>query len=172
MSDDTAATSGGRDARVASAGQVAARRWFEDFAAGEIDRFGRYEVTREEVLDFAAKYDAQPFHLDDAAAAANPIFGALPASGWHTCGMTMAMIVEHQKPWQAAVLGGAGVDELRWLKPVFPGDTLSCEVEVLETRASQSRPIGTLRLRTTSFNQHGEPVMRFVSQVLMRRRPA
>jgi acyl dehydratase len=87
--------------------------------------------------------------------------------------MTMAMFVEHMKAHPQASLGAAGVDELRWLKPVYPGDVLRCESEVLEVRPSQSRPeMGSVRNSMTTFNQHDEPVLRFTALALMRRRPA
>ena len=146
-------------------------QYFEDLAVGVRSSFGRYEVSREEVVDFARKYDAQPFHLDDAAAAQTH-FGRLAASGWHTCAMTMAMIVENITQHAQAGLGSPGVDELRWLKPVFPGDTLRCETEILETTPSRSKPeIGSFRSQVTTYNQHDEPVLRFISIVLIRRRP-
>ena len=134
-------------------------RFFEDLVVGETRRFGRYQVTREEVLDFARKYDPQPFHLDDEAAA-NTHFGRLAASGWHTCSMTMAMMVEDMAIAPRAMLGAFGVDELRWLKPVFPGDVLSCEMELTDKRLSRSKPgIGIMTLTMTTFTQHGEPVL-------------
>jgi acyl dehydratase len=139
---------------------------------GAKQSFGRYEVTRQEVIAFAGKYDPQPFHLDDAAAARTH-FGRLAASGWHTCAMTMAMIVENIKAHEQAGLGSPGVDELRWLKPVYPGDMLRCETEIVETTPSRSKPdIGSFRSCVTTFNQHDEPVLRFTSIVLIRRRPA
>ncbi len=146
-------------------------RYLDDYTVGEVERYGRYEVERDEVIEFASKYDPQPFHLDDAAAAANPIFGRLAASGWHTAGMAMAMRVASES-WNGDVsVGGLGIDELRWLKPVYPGDVLRCESEVLEVRPSRSKPeMGTLRARTTVFNQHDEPVMTFIPIVLMKRR--
>jgi acyl dehydratase len=146
-------------------------QYFEDIAVGQRAAFGQYEVTREEVTAFAAKYDPQPFHLSDEAAAAT-YFGRLSASGWHTCAMTMAMVVENLKAHQQAGLGSPGIDELRWLKPVYPGDTLRCESEILETRRSRSRPeMGSYRSRMTVFNQHDEPVLRFVTIALIRTRP-
>ncbi|MEN3749314.1 MaoC family dehydratase [Sphingomonas sp. HF-S3] len=146
--------------------------YFDDIEVGATRSFGRYEVTREEVLDFAAKYDPQPFHLSDEAAAQTH-FGRLAASGWHTCSMAMAMFVAEMKAHPQAALGAAGVDELRWLKPVYPGDTLRCESEVLEKKASQSRAeMGSLRNRMTVYNQNDEPVLRFVALALIRRRPA
>ena len=133
-------------------------------------RFGHYPVTREEVLEFAGKYDPQPFHLDDDAAAQTH-FGRLAASGWHTCAMTMAMMVESQKEVPRALIGGAGIDELRWIKPVYPGDVLNCETELLDKRRSASKPgMGILRQRTTTFNQHGEQVLSMVTIIMVQTR--
>lgn len=146
--------------------------YLDDMQAGTKRSFGRYEVTREEVLDFARKYDPQPFHLSDEAAAETH-FGRLSASGWHTCAMTMAMVVENLKAHDQAGLGSPGIDELRWLKPVYPGDTLRCETEILDKRASQSRPeMGSYRSRMTVLNQDDVTVMTFVSIGLIRTRPA
>jgi acyl dehydratase len=148
-------------------------RYFEDIEVGAVQRFGRYEVTREEVLDFAGKYDFQPFHLSDEAAAMTH-FGRLAASGWHSTAMMMAMTVAHMQAegeMQAASLGAVGIDELRWLKPVYPGDVLSCETEVLETIPSRSRPeMGIVKTRTTLLNQHGEPVMTLKPILMIRTR--
>ena len=147
-------------------------RYFEDLEVGEIRRFGHYEVTREEVLEFAGKYDPQPFHLDDDAASQTH-FGRLAASGWHTCSMTMAMMVESQKDAPRALIGGAGIDELRWLKPVHPGDVLSCETELLDKRRSASKPgMGILRQRTTTFNQHSEKVLSMITVIMVSTRGA
>ena len=146
-------------------------QYFEDIAVGAKSRFGRYEVTREEVIAFAAKYDPQPFHLSDEAAAATH-FGRLSASGWQTCAMTMSMVVENLKAHNQAGLGSPGVDELRWLKPVYPGDVLRCETEVLDKRPSQSRPeMGSYRSRMTVLNQDDVAVMTFISIGLIRTRP-
>ena len=146
-------------------------RYLDDYRVGEIERYGRYEVTREEAIEFAAKYDAQPFHLDDGAAAASPLFGRLAASGWHTAAMAMAMRVASLSRDDQAALGGIGVDELRWLKPVYPGDVLRCEAEVLEIKPSRSKPDrGSLRSRVTVFNQHDEAVMTFIPIVMFQRR--
>jgi len=145
--------------------------YLDDIEVGAKRSFGRYEVTREEVLEFAAKYDPQPFHLSDEAAAGTH-FGRIAASGWHTCAMTMSMFVAEMEAHPQASLGAAGIDELRWLKPVYPGDVLRCESEVLEVRPSRSRPgMGSIKNRMTTFNQHGEPVLRFVALGLMRTRP-
>jgi acyl dehydratase len=147
-------------------------QYFEDIEVGAKASFGHYEVTRDEVLDFARKYDPQPFHLSDEAAAKTH-FGRIAASGWHTCAMVMSMVVENLERQQQAGLGSPGIDELRWLKPVYPGDTLRCETEILEKTPSRSRPdMGSYRSRMTVLNQHDEPVLRFVSIGLIRRRPA
>jgi acyl dehydratase len=146
--------------------------YFEDLEVGRETEFGSYDVTREEVLEFARKYDPQPFHLSDQAAAKTH-FGRLAASGWHTCAMTMVVIVRHMVGEAQAGLGSPGVDELRWLKPVYPGDTLTVKGRILEKTPSRSKPdIGSFRTQTTVTNQDGVPVMRFTSIVLIRRRPA
>lgn len=146
-------------------------RYFEDLIVGEKASFGRYEVTRDEVTDFARKYDPQPFHLSDEAAAKTH-FGRSSASGWHTSAMTMSMLVTHFQANPQAGLGAAGIDELRWLKPVYPGDTLRCETELLDKRESRSRPeMGSTKSRMTVFNQDDVPVMTFVANGLIGRRP-
>ncbi|HYI43060.1 MAG TPA: MaoC/PaaZ C-terminal domain-containing protein, partial [Sphingomicrobium sp.] len=96
--------------------------YFEDLEVGAETYFGSCKVTREEVIDFARKYDPQPFHLSDEAAAKTH-FGRIAASGWHTCAMTMGVIARHVVESRQAGLGSPGIDELRWLKPVYPGDT-------------------------------------------------
>lgn len=146
--------------------------YFEDIEVGAETEFGSYEVTREEVLDFARKYDPQAFHLSDEAAAKTH-FGRLAASGWHTAAMTMAVIVKSFEARPQAGLGSPGVDELRWLKPVYPGDTIRVRGKIVEKTPSRSKPeIGTFRTETTVSNQDDVPVMRFTSIVLIRRRPA
>ena len=145
-------------------------QFYEDIAVGQKSAFGQYEVTREEVLDFARKYDPQPFHLDDEAAAKTH-FGRISASGWHTCAMTMSMLVANLTANKQAGLGSPGVDELRWKKPVYPGDTLRCETEVIEKRRSASRPeMGVYRSRVRVLNQDDLPVMTFISNGLIRTR--
>ncbi|MEO5494675.1 MAG: MaoC family dehydratase [Sphingomonas sp.] len=147
-------------------------QYFEDITVGARSSFGRYDVTRDEVMEFARKYDPQPFHLSDEAAAQTH-FGRLSASGWHTCAMTMAMVVENLQNHRQAGLGSPGMDELKWLKPVYPGDTLRCETEILEKRVSTSRPeMGLYKSRMTVFNQDDVPVMTFVSNGMIRTRPA
>ena len=145
--------------------------YFEDLKVGAEADFGTYDVTREEVLEFATKYDPQPFHLSDEAAAKTH-FGRIAASGWHTAAMTMAVIARHVVKHEQAGLGSPGIDELRWKKPVYPGDTLHVRGEILEKTPSRSKPeMGSFRTRTTVSNQAGEIVMTFVSIVLIRRRP-
>ena len=147
-------------------------KYFEDIAAGDETVFGHYDVTREEVLEFARKYDPQPFHLSDEAAAKTH-FGRLAASGWHTCAMTMAVIARYVVKDRQAGLGSPGIDELRWLKPVYPGDRLTVRGTVIEKIPSRSKPaIGVIRTRTTVSNQDGAEVMRFTSIVMLERRPA
>lgn len=144
--------------------------YYEDLEVGMLRRFGNYEVTREEVLEFARKYDPQPFHLSDEAAAKTH-FGRLAASGWHTCSMTMAMLVEQGLAEPRAALGAMGIDELRWLRPVHPGDVLSCEMELLEKRLSSSRSgIGILNSRMTTYNQNGTPVLSMRPVTMIRSR--
>jgi acyl dehydratase len=146
-------------------------KFFEDVEVGEETVFGHYDVTREEVLEFARKYDPQPFHLSDEAAAKTH-FGRLAASGWHTCAMTMAVIARYVVDDKQAGLGSPGVDELRWLKPVYPGDRLTVRGSVVEKVPSRSKPhIGVIRTKTTVSNQDGTDVMSFTSIVMMQRRP-
>ena len=146
-------------------------QYFEDIAVGATAAFGHYPVTRDEVIAFAEKYDPQPFHLSDEAAAKTH-FGRLSASGWHSCAMTMAMLVEHIREHRQASRGSPGIDELKWLKPVYPGDTLRCVTEVLGKRVSASRTeMGIVENRMQVFNQDDVMVMTFVSNALMQTRP-
>jgi acyl dehydratase len=133
-------------------------RYFEEFEVGQRYRSsGTVTVTAEQIKSFAASYDPQPFHLDEAAAQAS-FFGELVASGWMTASMTMRLLVESDiRP--AGGMIGAGVEELRWPTVVRPGDVLRVEAEVLEVRASRSRPdIGIVKTRATTLNQKGEIV--------------
>lgn len=144
--------------------------YLEDLAVGATAQMGSYEVTRAEVIEFATKYDPQPFHLSDEAAAKTH-FGRIAASGWHTAAMTMAVIARHVNKTEQAGLGSPGVDGLRWLKPVYPGDTISVASTVVEITPSRSKPeMGSFRSDVVVSNQAGEPVMTFTSIVLMRRR--
>ena len=143
-------------------------RYFEDITVGEKQSFGSYAVTREDVLEFARKYDPQPFHLSDEAAAQTH-FGKLAASGWHSCAMAMAMLVEQFKALQHAGLGSPGLDELRFWKPVYPGDVLRIESEVLEKTQSRSKPeMGSYRSKVALLNQDGVVVVSFVAIDLIR----
>ena len=145
--------------------------YLEDFTPGMVLEFGGVEVTAEEIIGFARRYDPQPFHVDAEAGRAS-IFGGLCASGWHTSAMMMRMWVDNFLSPEAS-LGSPGIDELRWLKPVFPGDRLRCRVEVLETTPSRSRPfMGSVRQRTEVLNQKDEVVLRLVGISLFRRRPS
>ncbi|KRB81147.1 dehydratase [Sphingomonas sp. Root710] len=148
--------------------------YFEDYVEGRAERFGAYEVRREEVIDFASKYDPQPFHLDDAAAAENAIFGRLAASGWHSCAMVMRMMTDHWTDENGYFsLGGTGVDELRWIKPAYPGDVLNIEAEVLSTSVPRSKPgIGFVTIHLTVRNQNDEVVMTMKVTNIQKRRPA
>ncbi len=146
--------------------------YFEDLIVGEEKLFGHYDVTREEVLEFARKYDPQPFHLSDEAAAQTH-FGRVAASGWHTCAMTMAVIVKAMGDEPQASLGSPGVEELRWLRPVYPGDRLTMRGTVIDKAPSRSKPdLGSFRTQTIVTNQDGVDVLRFTSIVLIKRRPA
>lgn len=144
--------------------------YFEDLEIGAETDFGSYEVTREEVLEFARKYDPQPFHLSDEEAAKTH-FGRIAASGWHTAAMTMAVIARHVVQEEQAGLGSPGIDELRWLKPVYPGDTIHVRGKIVDKTPSRSKPeIGSFRTHTIVTNRDGIPVMSFTSIVLIRRR--
>lgn len=136
---------------------------FERFEIGQVQSFGAYEVTEEEIIEFAGKYDPQFFHLDPEAAKSS-LFGGLCASGWHTCAMTMAMMVENMNKTGQS-LGSPGIDELRWRRPVYPGDVLSVRMEVTDLLPSKSRPqIGFVVSRVEVSNQDGTPVMDFISK--------
>lgn len=142
---------------------------FEDFAPGEIVTFGAYEVTKEEIIAFASQFDPQPFHLDEEAGKAS-MLGGLAASGWHSCSIMMRMMFDGFMNGSTS-LGSPGIDEVRWLKPVFPGDVLSVRREVLEARPSASRPDrGIVRFRFELMNQKGEVVMEQTNPILFGRR--
>jgi acyl dehydratase len=144
--------------------------YFEDLAVGQKFTTATRRVEAEEIVEFAAKYDPQPFHLDAEAAKAS-LFGGLAASGWHSAAMMMRLIVDSEFRPAGGIVGGGG--ELTWLKPVRPGDTLRVESEIIELRESRSRPRqGLVKVRLTMFNQHGEAVQTFVPTLLVDRRPA
>ena len=144
-------------------------QYLEDFSAGMTFRSASATIAADEIKRFAAEFDPQPFHLDDAAAR-ETMFGGLAASGWHTAAITMKLIVTSEfKP--AAGIIGAGFDELRWPRPVRPGDELHVEGEVLETRPSRSNPRqGLLKVRLSTINQRGEAVQVSVGNLIVSRR--
>ncbi|HWJ68917.1 MAG TPA: MaoC family dehydratase [Sphingobium sp.] len=148
--------------------------YWEDLEIGFTDSFGPIPVDREELLTFARRYDPQPFHLSDEAAAQTH-FGQLAASGWQTCALMMGAMVERwqQVPgWQEQSLGAMGIDELRWRHPVFPGDVLRGTNELIEKIASRSRPqMGIIKWRTKLFNQDEKEVLSLISIVMQKRRP-
>jgi len=143
--------------------------YWEDFKAGETFAMGERRVERDEVIAFARDFDPQPFHIDEAAAKQS-IYGGLIASGWHTVGMVMRMMCDSYLN-RSASLGSPGVDNVRWLKPVRPGDTIRAQRTVVEARASQSRPdMGLVKSRWEVFNQHGELVMTMEGYGMFQRR--
>jgi acyl dehydratase len=145
------------------------QRFLEDYAVGQTYGTGRLRVDEERIKSFAAEFDPQPFHLDGDAARAT-IFGGLAASGWHTAAMTMRLLVEGDlKP--AGGIIGMGFEDFRWPQPVYPGDELRVESEVLEVRPSKSRPNqGLIKVRNTTLNQNGEAVQIAVGTLLVPRR--
>ncbi|QGA83178.1 MaoC family dehydratase [Halomicrobium sp. LC1Hm] len=143
--------------------------YFEELTVGHTESFGRYEVTEDEIVSFAEQYDPQPFHTD-ADAARESMFGGLVASGWHTAAMTMRLLVDEYIASSRA-LGAAGVDELRWRKPVEPGDVLTVETEIVETEPwDESRGLVHVAIETT--NDEGAPVQTMTALVLWERKEA
>ena len=133
--------------------------WFDDLKIGMRFKSEAMTVSKEDILRFAAEFDPQPFHLDEAAAEASVLNG-LAASGWHTAAIAMRLAVT-ARPFGPHPLFGAGVDELRWLKPVRPGDSLHLEGEVVELVPSRTKPQGIVRVKWTAYNQNGEAVYTF-----------
>jgi len=145
------------------------KRYLEDFEVGETLELGSCRVTREEILEFARRYDPQPFHVDEAAARQS-IYGGLIASGWHTTAMLMRLLVDGMAGVNS--MGSPGTDEIRWLKPVRPGDTLTARAVVLDVVPSRSKPDrGHMRAAYEVFNQKGEKVMTMISRGIYARRP-
>ncbi|MBE7419757.1 MAG: MaoC family dehydratase [Ideonella sp.] len=145
------------------------RYYWEDFPVGSTREFGPMAVTREATVAFARAWDPQPFHLDDAAAEAS-LFGRLSASGWHTCAMAMRMMCDSYL-LDTASLGSPGIENLKWLAPVYPGDTLRGRLTVLGARPMNSKPhIGLVRSRWELFNQHGDAVLEMEGWGMFRRR--
>ncbi len=134
------------------------RIWWEDLEVGQVRDLGSLSPTREDILAFAGQFDPQPFHLDDEAARAS-VFGALCASGWHTCAMAMRLMVTNFLH-ETSSLGSPGLESLKWLKPVFPGDVLRLQHTITEKRPMNSRPdVGLVRTVWEMFNQKGEKVL-------------
>lgn len=131
---------------------------FEDMVVGTTTEIGKHTFTREEIVEFAEKFDPQPFHVDDAAAAESP-FRGLVASGWHTCSVMMGMLVRNAIAGSTS-MGSPGIDEIRWLKPVRVGDTITMTNAVLDKRVSESKPDrGIVSTQWEGINQHGETVI-------------
>jgi len=147
------------------------RLYWEDFPAGRVREFGSKTVTREAIIAFAREFDPQPFHVDEEAGRES-LFGSLCASGWHTVAMTMRMMCDEYL-LDAASLGSPGVENLKWLKAVYPGDTLRVRLEVLEARPMASRPhVGLVRSRWEVRNQRAETVLTMEGWGMFGRRPA
>jgi acyl dehydratase len=145
-------------------------RYFEDFEAGQVIELGSHRLTEPEIIAFAREYDPQPFHLDHEKGKAS-LFGGLAASGWHTGAIIMRMFADTVLR-ETDSMGSPGVEDLRWLKPVYPGDTISARTVILETRASNSRPnMGIVKHRWEGRNQDGEVVMTLVATNFFGRRP-
>ncbi|AEI76368.1 acyl dehydratase [Cupriavidus necator N-1] len=145
--------------------------YFEDFEVGSRRELGSYLVTEEEILAFARQYDPQPFHIDKEAAARS-IYGGVISSGWMTCSIMMRLLVL-SSTGKSASMGSPGVDEIRWLKPVYAGDTLSVVLNVLDTRPSQSKPDrGVVHTQWEATNQRGELVCTVKGMGMYGRRPA
>lgn len=144
-------------------------RYYEDIEVGETHEFGEYHVTKEEILEFAERYDPQSFHTD-ADAAEDSAFGELVASGWHTAAMCMRMLVDGPVSDRAS-MGARGVDELRWKRPVKPGDTLSIRTEVLDKRVSESDPErGYVDSFLEGVTQDGDVVISWIALGMIARR--
>jgi acyl dehydratase len=143
--------------------------WFDDLKVGMRFIGGEVTVSKEDIIRFAREYDPQPFHLDEEAAKKTVLKG-LAASGWHTAAIAMRLAAEC-RPFGPHPLLGAGVDDLRWLKPVRPGDTLRLEGEVVELAPSRSKPQGVARVRWTLYDQHGEAVYTFIPIAIVPTRP-
>ena len=156
-------------------------KYFEDIQVGDTTELGRHTFSAEEIKAFAKRFDPQMFHLDEAAAE-HSHFGALCASGWHTAVAWMRLMVDHRRATAEAARGrgepvaalgpALGFRDLKWLKPVYVGDTIAYKTEVIETRVSNSRPgSGLMTIRSTGTNQKGEPVITFESTTFVERRP-
>jgi acyl dehydratase len=144
--------------------------WFDDLKLGMRFASDKLTVTKEDILRFAAEFDPQPFHTDEVAAKST-ILNGLAASGWHTAAIAMRLAIT-ARPFGPHPLLGAGVDDLRWMKPVRPGDTLHLEGEVVELIPSRTKPQGIARIKWTAYNQSGEAVYTFNPIAIVPSRPA
>jgi acyl dehydratase len=143
--------------------------YWEDMTVGLVRDLGTVTPTSEEIIAFASQFDPQPFHLDEEAAKAS-VFGGLCASGWHTCAMAMRLMVTNFLH-ESSSLGSPGLESLKWLKPVFPGDTLRLQHTVIESRPMTKRlDVGLVRTVWAMFNQHGEQVLHMEGYGMFRRR--
>lgn len=143
--------------------------WWEDLQAGSTRDLGSISPTAEEIMAFASQFDPQPFHLSEAGGKAS-LFGGLCASGWHTCSMAMRLMVTNFLS-QSSSLGSPGMENLKWLKPVYPGDVLQLTQHIVESRPMASRPdVGLIRSQWQMVNQHGQPVMQMEGYGMFRRR--
>jgi acyl dehydratase len=148
---------------------MTAKYFLEDFAVGQVFATGKLQVDTDQIKSFAKQFDPQPYHLDEEAAQRSP-FRGLAASGWHTAALTMRLLVDGDFKPAGGILG-VGFDALSWPKPVRPGDELRAKSEILEVRPSKSRPDrGTIRVRTTTYNQNDEAVQEFTGNLLVPRR--
>jgi acyl dehydratase len=146
-------------------------RWFEDYVVGRTAEHGSIRVDENELVEFGRRFDPQPFHVDRESAAAGP-YGGLIASGWHTCALMMRLLAqEYLSP--VSSLGSPGVDELRWIRPVRPGDELFLRTTVTEARLSRSKPDrGLVRTQVELVDSSGDVVLRLLAMNLIRSRPA
>jgi acyl dehydratase len=145
-------------------------RWFEDYRAGQVYEFGPAVMEEAEILDFGRRFDPQPFHTDPDIGAASP-FGGLAASGWHVCAVMMRLLVDGLIS-RAASLGSPGIEQIRWVKPVRPGDALKCRLTITSARRSRSRPDrGIISMHVAVLNQNAEVVMTCSGAGLYKARP-
>lgn len=145
-------------------------RYFEDYIPGQVHEFGTIAVSEPEIIEFAQRFDPQPMHVDPEAAARGR-YGGIIASGWHTVGVAMRLLVDHYIS-KVASLASPGVDEVRWPHPVRPGDSIRIRVSVLEARPSRSKPDrGVVRTQVEAFNQDDQLVLSLVAMSIFRRRP-
>ena len=143
--------------------------WFDDLKLGMRFKSGEVTVSADDIKRFASEFDPQPFHTDEVAAE-ETVFKGLAASGWHTAAIAMRLAVQ-VRPFGPHPLLGAGVDDLRWMQPVRPGDTLHLEGEVVELVPSRTKPQGVVRVKWTAYDQHGDAVYTFNPIGIVPRRP-